>query len=189
MEPPLENLLVDSVTVTDLAQTVGGVREDSVIVLPSSEPQAAQLGVGQVLPQPSDVETPVQRSSRPRMSVTPNLASPPTVFPLPPSGARTQIKKKLSIGTFDESSMIPKKNKRKLFNKHRKPRPVPCCRHSSTRSAISFNRVLGSLFPKSTDLLLKLAFTEELNNLSMDYDEASSNSQTPFTFFHIPDIA
>jgi len=191
VEPPLENLLVNSVTVMDLAQTVGSVREDSVIVLHNSESQAAQLGVGQVLPQPSNVETPVRRSPRPRMSDTLNLAPPPAVFSLPPSGARTQVKKKLSIGTLDEIIDDSQEEQEKIVQQASQIASSALWlarQRSPTRSPMPFNRVLGSLSPKSTDLLSKLAFTEEPDNMSMDYGETSSNSQTPFTFSMFPTL-
>ncbi|KAF8798007.1 hypothetical protein BYT27DRAFT_6914718 [Phlegmacium glaucopus] len=195
VEPPLENLLVEFATVMDLAQTVGGVGEDSEVVLHNSEPQVAQLGVGHVLPQPSNVETPVRRSLRPRTSVTPNLVSPPAVFSLPPSGARTQIKRRLSVGPSHKIIDDPQEEQDieeeivQQAPSHTGPSALWSARQRSpTRSPMSFNRVLGSLSPQSTDLLSKLAFIEEPNNMSVGHAEPSSNSQTPFTFSMFPTL-
>ena len=165
VDPPLENLLVESAAPTDLAQTVG----DSDTVLHNSEPQTG-LGVGRVLPQPSNVETPVRRSPRPRMSVVVNLVPPPTS--LPPSDARTHVKKKLAESPTAPSTVLPARQ------------------HSPTRLPMSFNRVLGSLSPKSTDLLSKLALTstEEPNNIRIGVGEPSSDSQPPFTFSMFPTL-
>ena len=162
--PPLENLLLESVAPVDLAQTV----DDSNIVLHNSEPQTG-LDVGHVLPQQSNVETPVRRSPRPRMSVIVNLVPPPTS--LPPSGAHTRIKKKLA-----ESPTAPS--------------TVQARQRSPTRLPMSFNRVLGSLSPKSTDLLSKLVLTstEESNNIRIGIDEPSSDNQSQFTFSMFPTL-
>ena len=163
VDPPLESLLVKSVTSMDLARTVGDVGEDSDIVLHDSEPQTGL----HVLPQPSNLEAPVRRSPRPRMSVIVNLVPPPTS--LPPSDARTYIKKKLV-----ESPTAPSTARQ----------------HSPTRLPMSFNRVLGSLSPKSTNLLSKLALTstEEHNNIRIGVGEPSSDSQPPFTFSTFPPL-
>ena len=165
VDPPPENLLVETVAPTDLAQTVG----DSDTVLHKSEPQTG-LGVGRVLSQPSNVETPVRRSPRPRMSVIVDLVPPPTS--LPPSDARTHVKKKLAESPAAPSTVLPARQ------------------HSPTRLSMSFNRVLGSLSPKSTDLLSKLALTstEEPNNVRIGVGEPSSDSQPPFTFSMFPTL-
>ena len=164
--PPLENLLLESVAPVDLAQTVN-VGEDSDM-LHNSEPQTG-LDVGHVLPQQSIVETPVRRSSRPRMSVIVNPVPPPTL--LPPSGAHTHIKEKLP-----ESPTAPS--------------TVPARQRSPARLPMSFNRVLGSLSPKSTDLLSKLALTstEERNDIRIGIGEPSSDSQSQFTFSMFPTL-
>jgi hypothetical protein len=189
VEPPLENLLVESVTALDLASTVGDGGEDFDIVLHNSEPQT---GVGHVLLQPSGAETPVRRSPRPRMSVTPNLVSPVVVFSLPPSGARTHIKKKLIGGTLDEciDDSQEEQDLEKEIVRHALSPIASSTRHRSpTRSSMSFNRVLGSLSPKSTDLLSKLAFasTEEPNDIP-SAGKSSFDSQTPFTFSMFPTL-
>lgn len=188
VEPPLENLLVDM----DLDKTVGVVGEDSNIVPHNSEPQLGQLGI---LLQPSNVETPVRRSTRPRKSVTPNVAPPPAVFSLPPSGARTQIKKKLTPDEFvDDDSQEEQGVEEKIVQRaltQTGPSALWSARQRSpTRSPMSFNRVLGSLSPKSSDLLAKLAFTpnEESNNMSVGNDEPS-DSRTPFTFSIFPTLS
>lgn len=192
--PPLENLLVESVTVVDLTQKTRDGGEDSDIVLHNSEPQTGQLSVGHVLPQPSNFETPVRRSPRPRMSVTPNLAPPPAVFLLPSSSARTQIKKKLTIDTFDEI-VDDSKQKRDLeeetiqpalFQTHSALSPIR--QRSPTRSPISFDRVLGSLSPKSTDLLSRLAFIEEPNNVPIGDAKPSADSQIPLASSMFPPL-
>ena len=192
VEPPLENLLVESVTAIDLAPTVGDGGEDFDVVLHNSEPQTSQLGVGHVLLQPSGVETPVRRSPRPRMSVTPNLISPVVVFSLPPSGARTHIKKKRIGGTLDEciDDSQEEQDSGKEIIRHALSPIASSTRHRSpTRSSMSFNRVLGSLSPKSTDLLSKLAFasTEEPNNVPL-VGKSSSTSQSPFTSSMFPTL-
>jgi len=167
VDPPLENLLLESVAPMDLAQTVD-IGGDSDIVLHDSEPQTG-LDVGHVLPQQSNVETPVRRSPRPRVSVVVNLVPPPTL--LPPSDALTHIKKKLA-----ESSIAPST----VSERQRSP----------TRFPMSFNRVLGSLSPKSTDLLSKLALTstEEPDNIRIGVGEPSSDSQPQFTFSMFPTL-
>ena len=167
VDAPLKNLLLESVTPMDLAQMVD-VGEDSDIVLHSSEPQAG-LDIGHVFPQQSNVETPVRRSPRPRMSVIVDLVPPPTI--LPPSGALTHIKEKLA-----ESPTAPS--------------TVSTRQRSPTRLPMSFNRVLGSLSPKSTDLLSKLALTstEEPNNMHIGVGEPSSDSQPQFTFSMFPTL-
>lgn len=167
VDPPLQNLVLDSVTPMDLSQTVDIV-EGSDVVLHNSEPQTG-LDVGLVIPQQLNVETPVRRSPRPRMSVTVNLVPPPTLLPL--SDALTHIKEKLA-----ESPTAPST----LSARQRSP----------TRLPMSFNRVLGSLSPKSTDLLSKLALTstEEPNDILMGVDEPSSDSQPQFTFSMFPTL-
>jgi hypothetical protein len=167
VDPPLENLLLDSVTPTDIARTVDVV-DVSEVVLHNSESQTG-LDVGLVLPQQSIVETPVRRSPRPRMSVTVNLVPPSTLLPL--SDALTHIKE-----TLAESPTAP----RTVSERQRSP----------TRLPMSFSRVLGSLSPKSSDLLSKLALTstEELNDIRMGVDEPSSDSQPQFTFSMFPTL-
>ena len=166
-DPPLENLLLESVTPMDIAQTVD-VEEDSDIVLHNSEPQTG-LDVGPILPQQSNVETPVRRSSRPRMSLIVNLVPPSTSLPL--SDALTHTKEKLV-----ESPIAPS--------------TVSTRQRSPTRLPMSFNRVLGSLSPKSTDLLSKLALTstEEANDICIGVGEPSSDSQPQFTFSMFPTL-
>ena len=158
VEPPLENLRLESVTPMDPAQAVDAGK-DSDIVLHDSEPQT-RLDVGHVLPQQSNVETPVRRSPRPRMSV---IVPPPTL--LQPSG--------------DESAESPTALS-----------IVPARQRSPTRLPMSFNRVLGSLSPKSTDLLSKLALTstEEPNDIRIGVGEPSSDSQPQFTFSMFPTL-
>lgn len=166
-KPPFVNLLLDSVIHLDLAQTVD-VEKDSDIVLHNFELQT-RLDIGHVLPQQSNVETPVRRSPRPRMSVMLNQVPPPTL--LPPSGALTHIKTKSA-----ESPTAPS--------------TVPARQRSPTRLPMSFSRVLGSLSPKSSDLLSKLALTstEEPNNTRIGVGEPSSDSQPQFTFSMFPTL-
>ena len=165
LDPPLENLLLDTVTPMVLTQAVD-VEEDSAVVLLNSEPQTG-LDVGLVLPQQSNIETPVRRSLRPRMSVIVNL--PPPAL-LPPSDTLTHIKEKLT-----ESPTAPS--------------TVSARQRSPTRLPMSFNRVLGSLSPKSTDLLSKLALTstEEPDDIRIGIGE-SSDSQPQFTFSMFPTL-
>ena len=164
VKSPVENLLLDSVIPLDLAQTVD-VGKDSDIVLHNSEPQTRL----DVLTLQSNIETPVRRSSRPRMSVMVNQVPPPTL--LPPSIALTHMKTKLA-----ESPTAPS--------------AAPARQRSPTRLPMSFNRVLGSLSPKSSDLLSKLALTstEDTNNFRIGVAEPSSDSQPQFTFSMFPTL-
>lgn len=183
VEPPLKNVLVESVTAVDLAKT----GEDFDIALQNSESQTSQLGVGHCSPQSSDVEIPVRRSPRPRISVAQNLVPPLAVFSLPPSGARTHIKKKLIIGTLDECIDDSQDSEETI---QLSPTAPGTRQRSPRRSSMSFNRVLGSLSPKSTDLLSKLAFTstKEPDNIPLVVTEPSSENQTPFTFSMFPTL-
>ena len=162
VDPLFGNPQLEPVTPMDLAQAVD-VEVVSDIVLRNSEPQTG-LDVGLVQ---SNVETPVRRSPRPRRSIIVNLVPPATL--LPPSDAL--IKDKLA-----ESPTAPS--------------TVPARQRSPTRLPMSFNRVLGSLSPKSTDLLSKLALTstEEPNNFSIGVAEPSSDSQPQFTFSMFPTV-
>ena len=193
VEPHLGDLLIESAAAMDLGQTVGD--EDSEIVLHNSESRTSQLDVDHVSPQLSNVEAPVRQPPRPRKSITPNLVPLPPVFLLPPSGARTQIKNKSTIDTFDEcidDSQEEQDSEEEIIQQvQTKPSTLWSARQRSpTRSPMSFNRVLGSLSPKSSDLLSKLAFTstEEPNNITIGDGESSSDSQTPFTFSMFPTL-
>lgn len=190
VEPPLENLLVDSVTAINLTQTAENAREDPSVVLHNSEPRTDQLSVGHVLSQPLNVEMPVRRS--PRKSITPNLEPPPAALSLPSSGARTKIKKKLSIGTFneciDDSQGEQEDSEEEIAQQVQTTSSAlwSARQCSPTRSPMSFNRVLGSLSPKSTDLLSKLAFKPTEEHVSLGSSgEPSSDEQVPF--FPLPE--
>ena len=171
VDPPLENFPLDSVTPMDLAQTVD-VEGDSDLVLHNSEPQTGLDGL--VLPQQSNIEAPVRRSPR-RMSITVNLVPPPALLPL--SDALTHIKEKLVDSPIAASTVSARQRS-------------PTRQRSPSRLPMSFNRVLGSLSPKSTDLLSKLALTstEESNDIRIGIGEPSSDSQSQFTFSMFPTL-
>lgn len=148
--------------------------------------------------QPASTEellvTPLRRSTRPRRSVTPTPTPVTPVF-VPPSIARTHIKKKFATPTRDS---IDELNSGLQGEEEMRRSPSPPTGTSTTvrarhrspgKVSLSFRRELGSLSPTSSNLLSTLAFVppnEPLDGTSMDLSinqaESSPHAQPMFSF-------
>ncbi|KAF8188407.1 hypothetical protein BJ912DRAFT_1107664 [Pholiota molesta] len=136
--------------------------------------------------------TPLRRSTRPRRSVTPTPTPVTPVF-VPPSIARTQIKKKFATPTRDSidelnSGLQGEEETRRSPSPPTGTSTIVRVRHRSPgKVPLSFRRELGSLSPTSSNLLSTLAFVppnEPLDGTNMDLStnqaESSPHAQPMF---------